>query len=218
MDKIIIKDLEIYAFHGVNIEEKNLGQKFLISVELVMDLRVAGKNDELMATVNYAQLCIALEKEFTKEKYDLIEHAAEELCIFILLNYERVQQVKLLLKKPWAPIGRMVDYAAVELERGWHTAYIALGSNLGDKEANVRQAVERIQDSNMNKVIQTSKWYETEPVGYVDQDTFINGALEIKTLLTPKELMQCLIEIEKELKRERTIPWGPRTIDLDVLL
>lgn len=213
-----MKDLEVYAYHGVNAEEKKLGQKFLISVELQLDLKDAGKNDDLMATVNYAQLCVNLEKEFLKEKYDLIERAAEKLCEYILINYEKVQGVKLTLKKPWAPIGRMVDYAAVELERGWHTAYIALGSNLGDKYLNINKAIEKIQESPYCQLVQKSKWYETEPVGYLDQDIFVNGAIEINTLLTPKELIQFLLGIEKQLKRERTIHWGPRTIDLDVLL
>lgn len=218
MDKIIVKDLEIYAFHGVNEEEKRMGQKFVISVELSLDLKRAGQSDDLSTTVSYAQVCLDLEKEFLKEKYHLIERAAEKLCEFLLLNYDLVQQVKLTLKKPWAPIGRMVEYAAVEIERGWHTAFIALGSNLGDKQDNLEQAIKQINASPQNKLVQTSKWYETEPVGYLNQDNFINGAIEIKTLLTPKELIQFLLKVEKDLKRERIVPCGPRTIDLDVLL
>lgn len=218
MDKIIVKDLQVYAFHGVNQEEKNMGQKFLISVELFLDLKEAGQKDDLTASVNYAQLCLELEREFTKEKHHLIERAAEYLCEYILLTYEAVEQVKLTLKKPWAPIGRMVDYAAVEMERSWHTAYIALGSNMGDLQENLKQAIDKIGQSHYNKVLQRSKWYETKPVGYLEQDDFLNGAIEIKTLMTPKELIQFLLDIEKELKRERTVPNGPRTIDLDVLL
>ncbi len=218
MDKMIIQDLEIYAFHGVNQEEKNMGQKFLISVELDVDLLEPGQSDDLTTTINYAKLCHELENEFLKQKYHLIERAAHKLCERILFNYPQVQRLKLTLKKPWAPIGKAIDYAAVQLERGWHIAYVALGSNLGDKESNVKQAIEKIQQSPYNQVLKTSKWYETEPVGYLDQDHFMNGAIEVKTLLTPKELIQFLLRIEKELGRERTIPNGPRTIDLDVLL
>lgn len=218
MDKIIIEDLEIYAFHGVNQGEKDLGQRFLISAELYLDLRDAGLTDRLSSTVNYAQLCLELEQVFKKEKHDLIERAAEQLCDHILLTYPIVQNVKLTIKKPWAPIGKMLQYAAVQLERSWHTAYIALGSNMGDKELNIKQAIEKLNDGSKTNVKKISKLYETDPVGVVEQDRFLNGAIEIKTLLSPKELMERLLEIEAELKRVRTIPWGPRTIDLDVLL
>ncbi|MBC7958302.1 MAG: 2-amino-4-hydroxy-6-hydroxymethyldihydropteridine diphosphokinase [Vallitaleaceae bacterium] len=218
MDKIIIKDLEIYGFHGVHEEEKRMGQKFMISAELFLDLKEAGQKDDLQTSVSYAQVCLDLEKAFLNTKFNLIEKAAETLCETVLLNYPRIEKIKLTLKKPWAPIGRMVEYAAVEIERGWHTAYIALGSNLGDKLQNLEQAIAIINKAPHNKVINVSKWYETEPVGYLEQDLFLNGALELKTLLTPKELIQFLLDIEKQLGRERTIANGPRTIDLDVLL
>ncbi len=218
MDKIIIKDLEIYAYHGVNQQEKDLGQKFLVSAELNLDLSMAAQSDALNETVNYGQLCLELEEVFRKEKYDLIERAAQQLCDYILLNYSLVRKVKVTVKKPWAPIGRPLDYAAVQFERGWHTAYIALGSNMGDKENNIKQAIKKLKDSPRIKVSKVSAFYETEPVGVIEQDLFLNGAVQIETLLTPKELMTRLLEIEAELKRVRTIKWGPRTIDLDILL
>lgn len=217
MDKMYIKDLEIYAFHGVNIEEKNMGQRFIISIDLWLNLREAGQSDDLNKTINYAELCDNIEKEFKKEKYDLIEKCVEELAQYILLNYSLVEKVKILLKKPWAPIGKPLDYAAVEIERMWHRAYIGLGSNIGDKEENLRAALQLLTNET-TKVEKVSSFYGTKPVGYEDQDDFVNCAAEIKTLLTPKELMTFLMDIEKELKRERVIRWGPRTIDLDVLL
>lgn len=218
MDKILIKDLEVYAYHGVNIEEKNLGQKYLISLELYMDLKEAGKKDDLNSTVNYGDLCIEVEKLFKSERYDLIEAAAESVANFILTKYDKVQRVKVKLKKPSAPIPCSLDYAAVEIDRTWHIAYIGLGSNLGDKKKNLKDAIEEIKESKFNKITKTSEIYETKPVGYTDQDNFLNCAIEIKTLLTPIELIQFLLEAEKKLKRERIVRWGPRTIDLDVLL
>lgn len=218
MDKIIIEDLEIYAFHGVNQGEKELGQRFLISAELDLDLREAGQSDRLTSTVNYAQLCLEIEQVFKQEKHDLIERAAEVLCNYILINNPLVQNVKVTIKKPWAPIGKMLQHAAVQFERSWHTAYIALGSNMGDKEQNLHKAIEKLNASLNSKVTKISKFYVTDPVGGVEQDQFLNGAIEIKTLLTPEELMNKLLKIEEELKRVRTIKWGPRTIDLDILL
>lgn len=218
MDKIYVEDLEVYAYHGVLKEEKAIGQKFLISLELSLDLKKAGTFDDLNSTVNYAELCWSIEEEFKREKYDLIERAAEQLANFILNKYEIVEGVKVCLKKPWAPIGKPVKYAAVEVSRRWHKAYIALGSNMGDKKANLDNAITKIDSTLKTKVLKVSNYYETSPVGYLEQDDFLNAAIMVKTLLEPKELIELLLSIELNLKRERTIKWGPRTIDLDVLL
>ena len=218
MDKIIVKDLEIYAFHGVNQQEKDLGQKFLVSLELYLDLKEAGESDNLNKTISYATVCSDISKEFEKNKYNLIEKVAEETASFILTKYDLVEGVKVLIKKPWAPIGKSLQYAGVEIERFWHKAYLAIGSNLGDKEENLKNSIEKMQSNKAIKVVRVSTFIETEPVGYLNQDKFLNGALEIKTLLTPKQLIKYLLKIELELKRERIIKWGPRTIDLDVLL
>jgi dihydroneopterin aldolase/2-amino-4-hydroxy-6-hydroxymethyldihydropteridine diphosphokinase len=218
MDKIYIKDFEVFANHGVFNEEKNLGQKFILSMELQLNLRKAGLTGDLNETVNYGELCLEVEKQFTKERYDLIETAVEKVAGFILLKYDLVKKVKIILKKPWAPIGRHVEYAAVEIERGWHTVYVALGSNMGDKEKNLKDAIKLIDNNDQSKVTKTSKFYITEPVGYLDQDDFLNCAIEVKTILSPEEFMTTLLDFENTLKRERLIHWGPRTIDLDILL
>jgi len=218
MDKIFIKDLEIFAFHGVMQQEKELGQKFLISLELFLDLKEAGKNDDLSKTVNYGELCCEVEMEFQKESYDLIERAAEKLGEFILLNYNKVERVKVSIKKPWAPIGRNLLYAGVEIDRVWHKAYIGMGSNMGNKLENLNTAITKINESTYTKVTRISESYETKPVGYTQQDNFVNCAVEARTLLTPVELIRFLLQVESELKRERIIKWGPRIIDLDVLL
>ena len=218
MDKMYIKDLEIYANHGVFQEEKTLGQRFLISLELFISLREAGTTDDITKTVHYGDLCNLVEKEFKKESYDLLEKATEKLAEIILLEYDLVQRVKVTIKKPWAPIGKPLRYAAVEIDRSWHTSYIGVGGNMGDKQKNIEMALDLISNSYHTKIIKKSKLYKTKPVGYLNQDDFLNSAIEIKTLLTPLELVRFLLSIEKGLKRERVIRWGPRTVDLDVLL
>jgi dihydroneopterin aldolase/2-amino-4-hydroxy-6-hydroxymethyldihydropteridine diphosphokinase len=218
MDRIFVEDLEVFAYHGVMSQEKELGQKFLISLELFLDLKEAGKSDDLSKTVNYGELCHEAEKEFQRESYDLIERAAEKLGEFILLNYSGVERVKVVIKKPWAPIGRSLLYAGIEIDRAWHKAYIGMGSNMGNKLENLKAAIAKINESTYTKVIRTSENYETKPVGYTDQDNFVNCAIEVRTLLTPVELIRFLLGVEADLKRERIIKWGPRTIDLDVLL
>ena len=135
MDKIYLKNVEIFANHGVFAEEKSLGQKFILDIELNLDLEEAGKSGDLTKSVHYGELCHGIEKEFTKESFDLIETAAEKVANYTLKNYPLVKSVKVTLKKPWAPIGRHLDYAAVEIERGYHEAYLSIGSNIGDKKA-----------------------------------------------------------------------------------
>lgn len=217
MDKIHIKDLEIIGFHGAIPEEKVLGQKFVLSFELDVDLRQAGKNDDLTKTVHYGELAQKVEEEFSKTSYDLIEKAAEEICEFVLLNYPLVKKVKLLLKKPWAPTRKHVEYVAVEIERKWNKVYIAAGSNLGDKEETLKEAIYIIDKRKDCVVTKVSNFYTTDPVGYEDQDQFANCVFEINTLQTPSELMDTLLEVEKDFKRERIIRWGPRTLDLDII-
>jgi dihydroneopterin aldolase / 2-amino-4-hydroxy-6-hydroxymethyldihydropteridine diphosphokinase len=218
MDRVYIEDLEVYAYHGVNIEEKSLGQKFYISLTMYLELREAGIKDDLSSTVNYGEVCTSLERLFKSNKFDLIEAAAENVADFILKKYERVKRVKVKIKKPSAPIPCHLNFAAVEIDRSWHTSYIALGSNMGDKKNNIEMAIKEMGKSDMVRVVKVAPIYETKPVGYVEQENFLNCAIEVKTLMLPAELMSFLLNIEKVLKRERIIKWGPRTIDLDILL
>ena len=97
-------------------------------------------------------------------------------------------------------------------------AYISLGSNIGNRLQYLQQAVRLLQDEKNVKVRQVSSVYETDPVGYVDQDAFLNIVVELETSLTPHELLKKCNEIEAELGRTREIHWGPRTVDLDILL
>jgi 2-amino-4-hydroxy-6-hydroxymethyldihydropteridine diphosphokinase len=97
-------------------------------------------------------------------------------------------------------------------------AYIALGSNMGDKSGNLDEAVRMLGETPGIKVTRVSSYVETEPVGYVDQDSFINAALSVETTLSPHELLRACLGIEDSLGRVRTVHWGPRTIDMDVLL
>ncbi len=96
--------------------------------------------------------------------------------------------------------------------------YMSLGSNMGDKEENLRSAVRLLRDSGRIRDIKASSIYVTEPVGYADQDDFYNICISFDTDLKPLELLDLSQGIEAELHRVRTIKNGPRTIDLDILL
>lgn len=117
MDKIIINNLHIYAYHGVNPEEKEEGQNFYLDIVCFADLRTAGQTDDLNETVNYSKIIKAVTKVFTDAKYDLIERAAQVVADCVLENFEKVQSVRVTLKKPEAPVKADFGFVAVEIER-----------------------------------------------------------------------------------------------------
>ena len=96
--------------------------------------------------------------------------------------------------------------------------YIGIGSNIGDKTANCKKAIELLNKHSQAKVTKISDFYETEPVGYKEQEWFVNCAVEIETDLNPQELLLLCHTIESELGREKKIKYGPRIINLDILL
>lgn len=98
------------------------------------------------------------------------------------------------------------------------TAYIGLGSNMGDRKSNLDDALRLLDEADGVRVVKASSYLETEPVGYVEQGLFLNAAAEVETELPPEGLLAVCHEIENRLGRIRTVRWGPRTIDLDILL
>ena len=98
------------------------------------------------------------------------------------------------------------------------TAFVGIGSNLGDREDNLRRAVELLSVEDGVDVTAVSEIRGTEPVGPVEQGPFLNGAVRIETELGPRELLERLLAVEQRLGRVREERWGPRTIDLDLLL
>ena len=96
-------------------------------------------------------------------------------------------------------------------------AFIGLGSNLGDREANLRAALEHLARTPETAVVRASSLYDTEPVGVEEQPHFLNAVAQLETQLTPQQLLWNLMLIERRLGRVRTQRWGPRPIDLDLL-
>ncbi|MFY3791132.1 2-amino-4-hydroxy-6-hydroxymethyldihydropteridine diphosphokinase [Ureibacillus sp. MALMAid1270] len=96
--------------------------------------------------------------------------------------------------------------------------YLSLGTNIGNREHNLMQAVHMLQNRNGVEVKSISSIYETAPVGYIDQPSFLNIVLLIETAFTALECLEICQSIENELGRVREIRWGPRIIDLDILL
>lgn len=217
MDRISIKNLVVFAKHGVFQEEQTLGQKFLISADLYVNTRAAAQHDDLQQSVDYGRVAQDLTAWMQTTTHALIETAANQLARQLLHTYPLIQQVDLQLQKPWAPVGLPLDTVTLSISRRWRPAVIALGSNLGDRQLYLDIALEKLTTHPDIRMRKASDYIETAPVGYTDQNNFLNAVCLVDTLLSPHALLQTLHTIEAETGRTRTIHWGPRTLDLDLI-
>lgn len=218
MDRIIIENLKVYAYHGVYWEENEKGQNFYINAVLETDTREAGTQDNLDLATNYGEVCKFLDAYMRDNTYKLIETVTELAAEALLLRFPLIRRVTLEIRKPEAPIPLPFESVSVKITRGWHRAYLSCGSNMGDKRAHLDGAVTALKTDSKCRVLRVSDWIETAPYGGVEQDNFLNGAIMLETLYTPNGLLEKLHEIEEEHHRERKVHWGPRTLDLDILL
>lgn len=217
MDQIRIENLEVYAGHGVHQHETENGQVFLIDAVLYTDLRGAGRADDLTLSTHYGHVSKWINRYLREHTFLLIEAAAEHLAEELLLEFPRIERLKLEIKKPQAPVGLPFSNISVRIERGWKQVYLGIGSNMGDREAFFDGAVRKIKENPRIREVKCSRRIITEPYGGVEQEPFLNGAAGLKTLLSPGELLDFLQKLEAEAGRERKIHWGPRTLDLDIL-
>ncbi len=116
MDKVIIRDMQVYAYHGALPEENVLGQNFFISLEMSLPLKEAGMNDDLTKGVSYAEVYERVEKQAKENTFKLIETLAERTAKLVVEEFP-VESVKVTVRKPQAPIPGQFDYVAVEIER-----------------------------------------------------------------------------------------------------
>ena len=115
---IQLRDLRIFAYHGVNPEEKQFGQSFLLDVDMTTDFAAAVHGDDIENTVSYAKVAKTLTKILTEQRFDLIEKAAHAAADAVLRDYPAVQRIRLRMKKPDAPMKAECAFAAVEIEKG----------------------------------------------------------------------------------------------------
>lgn len=117
MDRIIIENLQVHANHGVFPEENALGQLFVISAVLHADLRAAGASDALEDSIDYGAACRLIDAHARSHTYKLLERLVQSLADALFDGFPAIERVELMVKKPWAPIGLPLDYAAVAIDR-----------------------------------------------------------------------------------------------------
>lgn len=117
MDKILIRNLKIFAYHGVMEKEKANGQYFIFDIDALVDISKPCESDNVDDTVNYALMVDCITETFTAQKDDLIERAAQRVAEKLFESFERISELKILLKKPDAPIEADFDCVGVEINR-----------------------------------------------------------------------------------------------------
>ncbi len=218
MEQILVQGLQVFGYHGVYEQEKEEGQTFLVNCVMDTSFASAIHSDDVGETVDYGTVCLFIKKYFEEKAYDLLEKVADELATSIMYAFPGIEKIQIQITKPNAPIPMEFKSVGVRVEKKWHKVALAIGSNMGDKEKYLTDAMETlIANPDIRNVI-VSDYVETEPYGYVEQDKFLNGAVTLETLLSAEDLLIFLHEIEAKAERKREIHWGPRTLDLDILL
>ncbi len=223
MDRIEIQGLRVVGAVGVLPEERERAQPFEVDVVIHTDVSEAGSTDKLDATISYADPIPVIERIIRDERHQLLERVATRIAEEVLA-YPTVAAVDVCVRKLRPPIPSDVASTAVRitrnraqlsLERRPRTrAYIALGTNLGDRRQNLRLAIAGLPD-----VVAVSHVYETEPIDTPEgSGAYLNMVVALDTDLDPFALLARCRAVEAEAGRVRTVRNAPRTLDADVLL
>jgi len=209
--------MKVFAYHGVLEEEKKNGQDFYLNAKVYVDMRKAGISDKLEDTINYDLVCTYLAEVFAERVFDTIEAAAEYTLQEIIVNFPSIEAMELEVRKPHAPLTYVPEDISVTIYREWHTVYLSFGSNVGNPTGHINEAISILKNPYAIRNVKRSDLFVTKPYGPVEQNDFVNGCLEMETYMDPEELVEYIHEIEDYFERDRSIHWGPRPIDLDIV-
>lgn len=230
-DQIRLDTIRVSGTIGVLTEEQQRAQPFEVDLVLDVDVSAAGATDELARSVDYGVPIAIAHRIVSTERHQLLERVATRIAEEILA-LDGVEAVEVEIRKLRVPVPEDVASSAVRIRRErlasrrrpprWSVAYLALGSNLGDRRSHLRQALARLpfeQPGTGLRITALSGVYETDPVGGPgDQGAYLNMAAEVETTLDPFQLLERCLATEAADGRDRSVRWGPRTIDVDLLL
>lgn len=217
MQKVKITGLEVIARHGVLAEEKVNAQPFVFDATIDCDFSAAAVNDDLSLTVNYAEACRAL-ADFCKENcFNLIETLACRSARLLLEKFPVANRAEVTVHKPEAPIGLPFKDVSVTVAAERNKALLSLGSSAGDRKQTLDGALSALDGVDGVKLLKVSKYIETEPYGGAAKNMFLNCAAVAECLISPRQLLDEIHKIEKGFGRVRTVRWGDRTLDIDIV-
>jgi dihydroneopterin aldolase/2-amino-4-hydroxy-6-hydroxymethyldihydropteridine diphosphokinase len=227
LDQVRLLGLRARGHHGVFEHERREGQDFVVDVVLHLDTREAAVGDDLSRTVHYGDLATAVAGAVRGAPVDLLETLAARIGDVCLEN-PRVVATDVTVHKPQAPVTERFGDVAVAIRRYRDTvldaapvedvdAVLALGTNVGDRVATLVSAVAALDATPGLTVRRASPVVETEPVGGPEQPDYLNAVVLVTTALSPRALLAACQAVEAGHGRERTVRWGPRTLDVDVI-
>ena len=243
MFKIIIKNLNLFGYHGVKESEKEDGQNFCFNIEILLGASDFPDTDDLEDTLNYSGVIELIKNINSSRSFNLLETLSRTIASRIMEMSSMAERVTVKIEKTSPPIKENLESVGVECvldrrnlknngksdnkngsesepEPGEVDVYMSLGSNIGNKESNLRKAVELINRNPNINIIKVSSIYETEPMYLKDQDYFYNIVLlaKVNSKISPFEMMGFLKGIEYGMGRKRVEKkYGPRIIDIDLL-
>ncbi|HWL01558.1 MAG TPA: 2-amino-4-hydroxy-6-hydroxymethyldihydropteridine diphosphokinase [Microbacteriaceae bacterium] len=220
LDRLTLTGLRAFAHHGVYAHEREAGQPFIVDVTVHLDLSTAGSSDRLGETIHYGVLAEEIVGAIERDPVDLIETLAERIAL-VVLSHRAARIVDVTVHKPEAPIPVEFADVTVSIQRQWTRAVVAIGANLGDREATIRQALLAFATNPATRVVAASPIVETPAlkVEGVDESApaYLNAVVELDTVLPPRALLAELHRIESVHGRTRETRWGDRTLDLDII-
>ncbi|MBE7088717.1 MAG: 2-amino-4-hydroxy-6-hydroxymethyldihydropteridine diphosphokinase [Clostridiales bacterium] len=217
MNKVSIKNLTVSACHGLHDFEKVNAQRFVFSADLYTDFYSAAQSDDIQNTVNYSLACKTIYNVTTQNTFNLIEKLVYECAFALFESQPNINRVVLTVEKPDAPIKLDFESVSVSVDLIKEKAYLSLGSSIGDKEQILNGAIAALNATRGIKVKKVSSFIKTAPYGGVAQNEFLNCAVEIETVLSPRQLLSNINKIEADFLRTREVRWGDRTLDIDVI-
>ncbi|HEX7277045.1 MAG TPA: 2-amino-4-hydroxy-6-hydroxymethyldihydropteridine diphosphokinase [Acidimicrobiales bacterium] len=230
-DRIELRGLRVLGVHGALPEEQDRAQPFEVDLDVDVDLSVAGSSDHLSDTVDYGAVTAVAAAVVGGERFRLLERLAERIASSVTEVDPRIRAVTVTVRKLRPPLPADLTSAGVRIRREPVTrtgagtpesvtgsrkrrALIGLGSNLGDRRGILRMAVASLPD-----VVAVSPVYETEPVGGPEgQPPYLNLVVELSTRRSARELLQIGQQLEAAAGRVRAERFGPRVLDVDILL
>jgi dihydroneopterin aldolase/2-amino-4-hydroxy-6-hydroxymethyldihydropteridine diphosphokinase len=232
MFKILIKNINLFGYHGVKEIEKKNGQNFRFNVEILLNKDSFLNTDNLEDTLNYSEVIKVLKEINNNRRFNLLETLSMTIADRIMEMSSLVSKVSVKIEKTSPPIKENLESIGVKYvlartdDKTKKTkvakidVYLSVGSNMGRREDNLRNAVDMIKSNSDIDVIKVSSIYETEPMYVKDQDNFYNIVLYclVDKKLGPFEMMGFLKSIEHGFGRAKVNKkYGPRIIDIDLL-
>ncbi|MGI9502404.1 MAG: 2-amino-4-hydroxy-6-hydroxymethyldihydropteridine diphosphokinase [Geminicoccaceae bacterium] len=217
-DCVSVQNLCLHGFHGLLPEETKLGQKFYVDLDCFLNLAPCSAADDHDKTICYSALCDLTAEVSGEGPYRMIETLGDRIARTVLDRFAVVNKVVVQVRKPSAPIVASFSHVGITVERKRHYRIaLSLGSNEGNKKANVQTALTFLKAESDLEIDHVSQFYRTAPWGKEEQDWFINACATGWTTSQPIDLLKALKRIELQIGRMPGERWGPRTIDIDLL-